>query len=105
MQWEGGVQDHTEAYREARRIGLSKEADEYKTKGNWLDVEMAAMAVSVAEVVESGEEEFRKSLSLLTDLIWATASLQCGSWEEEMGESDDGFIWDTLKSLWDFLEI
>ena len=42
-------------------------------------MEMAAMAVSVAEVVESGEEEFRKSLSLLTDLVWETASLQCGS--------------------------
>ena len=99
MQWEGEVQDHTEAYREDRRIGLSKEEDECKKKGNWLDVEMAAMVVSVAEVVESGEEEFRKSLRLLTDLIWETASLQCGSWEEEMGKSDDGFIWDTLKSL------
>lgn len=37
------------------------------------------MVGSVVEVVESGEEEFGKSLRLLTDLIWETASLQCGS--------------------------
>lgn len=30
------------------------------------------MVGSVAELVESGEEEFGKSLRLLTDLIWET---------------------------------
>lgn len=63
-------QDPTAAYGEDRRVGLSKEAEEYESKGSWPAEEMAAVAVSVAEAVESGAEEFRKRLRLLTDLMW-----------------------------------
>lgn len=62
--------DPTAACREDRRIGLSEEAEEYENKGSWPAEDMAAMAVSVAEAVESGAEEFRKRLRLLRDLMW-----------------------------------